>query len=66
MEKDNVIDLKNPESFIDDPLTAILRKGARKLMATGIRGQPGAGESAARIRAGFPRRAKPWKSSSGW
>ncbi len=36
MNKDNVIDLKNPETFIDDPLTAILRKGARKLLATAL------------------------------
>ena len=36
MKKDNVIDLKNPEPFIDDPLTAILRKGARKLLATAL------------------------------
>ncbi len=36
MKQDNVIDLKNPETFIDDPLTAILRKGARKLLATAL------------------------------
>lgn len=36
MKKDNVIDLKNPETFIDDPLTAILRKGAQKLLATAL------------------------------
>lgn len=33
MSKDNVIDLKNPETFVDDPLTEVLRQGARKLLA---------------------------------
>jgi hypothetical protein len=27
MAKDNVIDLKKPESFIDDPIKDILRQG---------------------------------------
>ncbi len=36
MKQNNVIDLKNPETFFDDPLTAILRKGARKLLATAL------------------------------
>lgn len=36
MNHDNVIDLKNPEPFVDDPLTAILRKGARKLLAQAL------------------------------
>ena len=31
MKKDNVIDCEKPETFIDDPLTDILRKGARKM-----------------------------------
>ena len=33
MIKDNVIDLKKPEPFVDDPITDILRSGARKLLA---------------------------------
>lgn len=32
MKQDNVIELKNPEPFIDDPITDILRQGARKLL----------------------------------
>ena len=36
MAQDNVIDLKKPESFTDDPLTDILRQGARRLLATAL------------------------------
>ena len=36
MSNDNVIDLKNPEPFVEDPLTALLRKGARKLLAEAL------------------------------
>ncbi|MGB2687866.1 MAG: IS256 family transposase [Desulfobacterales bacterium] len=36
MAKDNVIDLKKPESFTDDPITDILRQGARRLLATAL------------------------------
>jgi transposase-like protein len=36
MLKDNVIDLKKPDSFIDDPITDILRSGARKLLAQAL------------------------------
>ena len=36
MSKDNVIDLKKPEPFIDDQITAIIRKGARKLLAQAL------------------------------
>lgn len=36
MSNNNVIDLKNPEPFVDDPLTAILRKGAQKLLAQAL------------------------------
>ena len=36
MPKDNVIDLKKPDSFIDDPITDILRLGARKLLAQAL------------------------------
>ena len=35
MPKDNVIELKKPEPFVDDPITDILRQGARKLLAVG-------------------------------
>ncbi|RZB34409.1 MAG: hypothetical protein SRB1_00177 [Desulfobacteraceae bacterium Eth-SRB1] len=33
MNKDSLIELKNPEPFIDDPITEILRNGAKKLLA---------------------------------
>jgi hypothetical protein len=33
MAKNNVIDFKKQELFIDDPITDILRSGARKLLA---------------------------------
>jgi transposase-like protein len=36
MTKDNVIQLKKPESFVDDPITDILRSGARKLLAEAL------------------------------
>ena len=36
MNQDNVIDLKKPESFIDDPITDILRNGARKLLVQAL------------------------------
>jgi transposase-like protein len=36
MVKDNVIDLKKPESFIDDPITDILRQGARRLLCAAL------------------------------
>jgi transposase-like protein len=36
MNHDNVIDLKNPEPFVDDPITMLLRKGARKLLAQAL------------------------------
>ena len=36
MAKDNVIDLKKPESFIDDPITDILRQGARRLLTAAL------------------------------
>jgi len=36
MSKDNVIDLKKPEPFIDDQITAIIRQGARKLLAQAL------------------------------
>jgi len=30
MRKDNVIDLKKPVPFVDDPITDVLRAGAKK------------------------------------
>jgi len=36
MTQDNVIDLKKPESVINDPITAVLRNGARRLLAQAL------------------------------
>ena len=36
MNQDNVIDLKKPEPFVDDSITAIIRQGARKLLAQAL------------------------------
>jgi putative transposase len=36
MTKDNVIELKKPDPFIDDPITDILRVGARKLLTEAL------------------------------
>ena len=36
MGKPNALNLKKPESFIDDPITEILRNGARKLLAAAL------------------------------
>ena len=36
MKKDNVTELKKPETFVDDPITDILRQGARKLLAEAL------------------------------
>ncbi len=36
MSKNNLIDLKKPEPFIDDPITDILRQGARKLLTAAL------------------------------
>jgi hypothetical protein len=36
MNKDNVIDLKKPEQFIDDQITAIIRQGTHKLLAQAL------------------------------
>lgn len=36
MTKDNVIDLKKPEPFVDDPITDILRQGARRLLSAAL------------------------------
>jgi len=32
MKKDTVIELKKPENSVEDPLTELLRQGARKLL----------------------------------
>ena len=36
MPKDNVIELKKPERFVDDPITNVLRTGARKLLTEAL------------------------------
>ena len=36
MAKDNVIDLKKPVPFVDDPITDVLRTGAGKLLAEAL------------------------------
>ena len=36
MSKDNVIDLKKPEQLIDDPISEIVRNGARRLLAQAL------------------------------
>ena len=36
MAKDNVIELKKPAPFIDDPISEILRNGARELLAKAL------------------------------
>jgi len=36
MRNDTVISIKKPESFIDDPITEILRNGARKILAQAL------------------------------
>lgn len=36
MSGDRVVELRHPETFVDDPLTAVLRSGARRLLAQAI------------------------------
>jgi putative transposase len=36
MTKDNVVDFKKPDPFVDDPLTDVLRTGARKLLTEAL------------------------------
>jgi len=36
MRKDNVVGINKPESFIEDPLSEILRQGARSLLAQAL------------------------------
>ncbi len=39
MSKDNVIELKKPEPLVDDPISDILRQGARKLFAEALQAE---------------------------
>ena len=36
MSEDRVVELRHPETFSEDPLTAVLRSGARRLLAQAI------------------------------
>ncbi len=36
MSNDNVFEIKKPETFVDDPITQIIRQGARKLLAQAL------------------------------
>ena len=36
MSKDNVIDLKRPEAFVNDPITELVRNGARQILAKAL------------------------------
>ena len=36
MIKDNVLDLKKPKTFPDDPITKILQNGAKKLLTQAL------------------------------
>jgi hypothetical protein len=36
MSKDNVVEINKPETFIEDPLSEILRQGARSLLAQAL------------------------------
>jgi len=36
MSKDNVIEIKKPDTFVDDPISEILRQGARSLLAQAL------------------------------
>jgi putative transposase len=36
MPKNNVVDFKKPEPFVDDPITEVLKSGARKLLAEAL------------------------------
>ena len=36
MQKDNVIEFKKPEPFVDDTITDVLRTGARKLLTEAL------------------------------
>ena len=36
MNEDRVVELRHPESFSEDPLTAVLRSGAQRLLAQAV------------------------------
>ena len=36
MSKDNLIEFKKPERFVDDPITEVLRTGAKRLLAEAL------------------------------
>jgi len=36
MSKDNVIAIKKPDTFVDDPISEILRQGARSLITQAL------------------------------
>lgn len=36
MSKDSVVEIKKPDPFVDDPISEILRKGARSLLAQAL------------------------------
>jgi len=36
MKQDTVVEIKKPEPFVDDPLTAIVRQGARDILAKAL------------------------------
>ncbi len=36
MNDDRVVELRHPESFSEDPLTAVLRSGAQRLLAQAV------------------------------
>ncbi len=36
MKNDNVIDIKNPEAFLNDPISELLRQGARRLLTAAL------------------------------
>ena len=40
MPKDNVVDFKKPETFIDDPITDVLRTEAKKLLTGALEAEP--------------------------
>jgi len=36
VEKDNVTELKKPETFVEDPITDVPRSGSRKLLSEAL------------------------------
>jgi hypothetical protein len=60
MNQDNVIAFKKPE--IEDPISDILREGARKLLATALEGAPRASPTARPTRQ--PRQSRREQNSS--